>query len=79
MPKLYNIDHQPTVVDHGKPAVGPGESYDFTKEQIEAGLTGVWSEEDPRKGLKQEREFKRTRDKASATPTETDPAEPEKE
>jgi hypothetical protein len=78
MTKLYNVDHQPAVADHGKPAVRPGESYDFTKDQVEAGIAGQWSEENPRKGLKQEREFKRARDKAPVT-AETDPAEPEKE
>jgi hypothetical protein len=42
MPKFTNGDHQPVVVNHDLPAVQPGESYDFTNEQVDAGLTGVW-------------------------------------
>lgn len=43
--RRWNADHQPAVVNHDEPAVMPGESYDFTQEQLDAGLAGVWSEE----------------------------------
>ena len=79
MPKLFNLDHQPVVIHHGERAVMPGEPYEFTDEQIEAGLAGQWSEEDPRAGLKAERAFKQKRDRA-VQPIDTEPAaEPEKE
>jgi hypothetical protein len=75
--RMYNIDHQPVVVDHSQPAVMPGGGYDFTDEQRQ-GLSGLWSEEDPRRGLEGEKAFKGRRDKKPATPDETsDPAEPE--
>ena len=76
--RRWNVDHQPAIVDHNIPAVMPGESYEFTEEQIEAGLTGMWSETDPRGGLKKERAFKRDRDaKADAEhDVTTEPAEP---
>jgi hypothetical protein len=75
MPKRWNLDHSPHVVDYSQRAVMPGESYDFTDEQIKAGLAGNWGEEDPRAGLKAEREFKQKRDQ-NVAPT-TEPAEPE--
>lgn len=78
--KLYNVGHQTAVIDHDHPGVRPGESYDFTEEQIEAGIAGEWSEENPRKGRGKERAFKERRDgKAPAEPAETDPAEPVEE
>ena len=76
--RLYNLDHQPTVVDHSEPAVMPGECYDFTKEQVAAGLSGSWSKDDPRKGLRQEREFKRARDTVPAR-ADNDPGQPGEE
>jgi hypothetical protein len=47
MKTLYNVDHLPVVVVNNAPAVKPGESYDFTDEQVEAGITGRWSETRP--------------------------------
>lgn len=47
MPRLFNIDHSPACVENG-PAVLPGETYDFTDEQVAAGIAGLWSENDPR-------------------------------
>jgi hypothetical protein len=46
--RLYNIDHLPAVVDNNAPAVMPGDAHDFTDEQAQR-LTGLWSEEDPRR------------------------------
>jgi hypothetical protein len=66
--RLFNCDSQPVVIDHAQPAVMPGCAHDFTREQIKAGITGVWSEENPRKGLAQERAFKRKRDKVDNRP-----------
>lgn len=80
MRRLYNLDAQPIIVSHDQPAVQPGDGHDFTEEQIKAGVTGIWSEEDPRKGRDQDREFKRTRRKQSRrVPAITEPASPEKE
>jgi hypothetical protein len=76
MPRLYNLDHSPTTVDNGKLAVYPGTGHDFTDEQVKAGITGRWSEEDPRAGIEQERAFKERR-KAEAQPTTANPAEKE--
>lgn len=78
MPKLWNLDHQPQLVDpiNDERAVMPGESYDFTDEQVAAGLAGQWGEEDPRAGLKAEREFKKRRDSGTDAAQETtQPAE----
>jgi hypothetical protein len=80
MPRLFNVDHGPVLVDpiRDERAVLPGESYDFTDEQIAAGLAGQWSETDPRAGLDAEREFKKRRD-AAPEPSQIDnpdPAEP---
>jgi hypothetical protein len=69
--KLFNVDHQPVVVNHDKPAVMPGEAHVFTDEQFAAGVAGAWSENDPRAGLKAEKQFKKRRDAAVTT----DPAE----
>ena len=91
--RRWNLDHQPVVVDNDEPAVPPGESYDFSKEQLEAGLAGTWSDRDPRKGRAQEKAFKQRRDAGKqaasgssdstqtepATPDKTEPAQPEKE
>lgn len=51
MPLRWNVDHQHQVVDHNKPGVPPGRSYEFTDEELAAGITGNWAEEDPRKPL----------------------------
>jgi hypothetical protein len=48
--RLYNVDHLPAVVDNNAPAVKPGDAHDFTDEQARR-LTGLWSKEDPRKGV----------------------------
>lgn len=67
MPKLFNTDHQAAVlnwIEHV--VVQPGESHDFTDEEIAAGLAGSWSETDPRAGLSAEQEFKRLRDSSRA-------------
>ena len=78
--KLFNTDSQPVVISWSEKAVLPGESYDFTDEQIAAGIAGSWSEDDPRAGLPAEKEFKSRRDsKATAKADTTQPAEPEKE
>ena len=82
MPTLFNTDSQARLVDplRDERAVMPGESYDFTDEQVAAGIAGSWSEEDPRAGLPAEKEFKSRRDrKATAEADTTQPAEPEKE
>ena len=62
MPRLFNVDSQPMVIDYSRRAVMPGESYDFTDEQAAAGIAGQWSETDPREGLSDERVFKLARD-----------------
>lgn len=61
----FNVDHQAAILDGGV-AVAPGEPHDFTAKQIAAGLAGRWSDEDPRAGLIEEREFKRLRDASRA-------------
>lgn len=70
MPRLYNVDHSPTSIENGL-AVAPGESYDFTDEQVEAGIAGAWSQTDPRGPAPQ--------GKSPAPPVEqsTEPAPPE--
>jgi hypothetical protein len=60
--RLWNLDHSPAVIAPNLPGVKPGESHDFTVEEIEAGVSGVWSKTDPRKGLEQEKAFKGRRD-----------------
>lgn len=80
---LWNLDHQPVVVSWQEPAIMPGESHEFTDEQVAAGLTGLWGDEDPRAGLKAERAFKQRRDQKAKTAaksaddadTNQDPAE----
>jgi hypothetical protein len=72
--KRWNVDHQPHVIRYDQRAVMPGESYEFTTEQIKAGLAGQWSEEDPRAGLDAEKKFKQKRDEKVA-PTIDTPAE----
>jgi hypothetical protein len=67
MPRLYSLDPFPVVPNIHAPAVLPGEPYDFTDEQVAAGIAGPWSEHDPRRPPP-----------ASATEA-TDPAPPEKE
>ena len=61
MRRLYNLEPWPVVVSIHEPAVWPGEGYDFTDEQVQMGITGRWSGEDPRAGLEQERAFKARR------------------
>lgn len=70
MPRLFNIDHSPVSVENG-PAVMPGETYDFTDEQVAVGIAGLWSENDPRRGIRQKLAVKR------ATDNQTEPAQPE--
>ena len=72
MPKLFNLDHEPKVISWTEKAVMPGESYEFTDEQIAAGLAGSWSAHDPRKPSRRDH-------KAPAKAAQTQPAEPEKE
>ena len=81
MPKLFNVGHQHAVIDQIRgPVIAPGDSHEFTDEQVEAGIAGDWSDTDPRAGLKAEREFKKRRDaKTNAEQTNDTPAEPEKE
>ena len=74
MPLRWNADHQPLVVDNNRPAVMPGESHDFTDEQIAAGLGGLWIKKNPRAGAK--KALARGRKAVKET---TEPAEPEKE
>lgn len=78
MPTRWNVGPSPVVLDWNKPAVLPGESHNFTDKQVKAGLAGEWSDTDPRAGLDAEKAFKKRRDAAPASATET-PAEPEKE
>lgn len=82
MPTRWNVDHQHALIDPlNYVSVPPGESHEFTDEEIEAGIAGCWSEVDPRAGLDAEREFKQRRDRgkqsAQADDTTTEPAEPE--
>ena len=65
MPTRFNLDHQYAIHGDGS-ATAPGEPHDFTPEEIEAGLAGQWSDEDPRAGLTEEQEFKRLRDTSRA-------------
>lgn len=69
MPTLYNVDSQAAVVSHSARAVQPGDSHDFTDEEVAAGLGGAWSELAPRRGLPAERDFKRRRDAVVETET----------
>lgn len=63
MPTRWNVDHQHALIDPlNYISVAPGASYEFTDEQIEAGIAGCWSEVDPREGLSDERAFKLARD-----------------
>lgn len=77
MPTRWNTGHSPVVLDWQLPAVMPGESCEFTDDQIAAGLAGDWSDTDPRPGRDVEKTFKKRRD--AATTTNDTPAEPEKE
>ena len=71
----FNVDHQTAILDGGV-AVHPGEPHDFTDKQIKAGLSGHWSDKDPRIGLKAELAFKKRRDaKTSPSPDEQKPEE----
>lgn len=64
MPTRWNVGPSPLVLDWNHPAVLPGDSHDFTDEQIDAGIAGDWSETDPRAGLSDEQVFKRARDRS---------------
>lgn len=79
MPRLYNLEPYPVVPNMHALAVLPGESYDFTDEQVTAGITGQWSENDPRGPAPQVK----VETTAPATPTAPgptiEPAPPEKE
>lgn len=45
MPKRYNADRVHAIIqtDEGHVSVAPGEPYDFSDEQLEAGIVGSWS------------------------------------
>ena len=78
MPKtLWNVDHMAVIVHFNEPGVHPGESREFSDEEIEAGFTGAWSDVDPRSGLPEEKAFKKRRDAPPAKVPEvrTTPAE----
>jgi len=76
MPLLYNVDHLPASISPAEPSVMPGGSYEFTDEQISAGLSGSWSAEDPRSGLEAEREWKADRDEPAVDLVEREPEPP---
>jgi hypothetical protein len=73
VPLRWNIDHQPLVIHPQLPAIQPGQSYDFSDEQVANGIGGLFSEEPP--FAKEERAIK----KARKAIKRTEPAEPEKE
>ena len=88
MPRLLNWEPYPVVPNIHRPAVPPGGTYDFTDEQVAAGITGRWSTEDPSacRGLQSSPRLSAARDHRStasgerATSRTTDPAlRPEKE
>lgn len=64
--RLYNVDHSPVVVKQNERAVMPCLPYEFTDEEVAAGIAGLWSEENPREGLEQERVFKARRDREAS-------------
>jgi hypothetical protein len=74
MPKLYNADPHPQIVNADEPATQPGEPRDFTPTELENGIAGNWVKTDPRSGLAAERAFKAKRDKQA--PADPSPAEP---
>lgn len=78
MPTRFNIspNNVVPVLRHDIPAIKPGESFDFTDEEAET-LGSEWVEDNPRRGLAAEREFKAKRDKkpAAAESETTEPAE----
>ena len=83
MPKtLYNYDSQTAVLYNESPGVLPGESREFSDEELAAGWAGMdrWSDKDPRRGLADERAWKKERDAQPATgdaePVADPPAEP---
>lgn len=68
MPRLYNIDHSPVSIENG-PSVMPGDTYDFTDEQVARGIAGRWSENDPRRGSQQRpAAFEQARDEQTIDP-----------
>ena len=70
MPKtLYNIEAGGQILDPNERAVMPGESHEFSDEEIEHGIPAGWSETDPRAGLPAEQAWKATRDAPIDTPT----------
>ena len=77
MPRLYNVDHQPLVVHPAVSAIQPGESFDFSDEQIAAGIGGLWS---TTPGGPDAAEVKKAATKGrQAVKQATEPAQPEKE
>jgi hypothetical protein len=77
MPTRWNLDHQYQILDGGI-VVAPGDPHDFTDEQLADGIAGEWADEDPRRGLPEEHEFKqrRNRSKTGDTPTDEQPDTP---
>ncbi len=60
MPIRFNTDHQTQII--AGVGILPGDPYDFTNEEIAAGIAGQWATTDPRQGLPAERVFKARRD-----------------
>jgi hypothetical protein len=72
---LWNVGPGPVVLDWSSPAIQPGDSHEFTDEQVDAGIAGDWSDKDPRSGLEAEKAFKQKRDAAPAASPTTEPAQ----
>lgn len=69
MPRLFNVDHGPVIINHGTTAVLPGEPYDFTDDEVKAGISGQWSS-NPREGKGAETAWKALRDAEVASPAD---------
>ena len=69
MPKtLWNYDScQTAVINNESPGVLPGQSRVFSDEELAQGFTGTWGDKDPRRGLAEERAWKKKRDAQPAT------------
>ena len=69
MPKtLWNYDScQTAVINNESPGVLPGQSRVFSDEELAIGFTGTWGDKDPRRGLAEERAWKKKRDAVPAT------------
>ena len=82
MPKtLWNYDScQTAVINNESPGVLPGQSRVFSDEELAIGFTGTWGDKDPRRGLAEERAWKKKRDAQPATgdavPVADPPADP---